>query len=393
MALTSQISKNRFFAPIAVIVLALGISSLLVSFQPEIDKIIPTKTLPTIETKKIKLTAIRQSVMAYGIVKPHKQIALASEIAGRVIWVSEKLISGGKFDQFDPLIRVENTDYRLQLDKASAENTRAQVDLGIYENDYQRQQGLYKKNLISNSQLDDAFKMYKRAEATLRITQANLEQASLNFQRTEITAPFSGRVQQESIDEGGYLTVGAPIATLYADDIVEVRLPISNDDLGFLNWPQQMRGTLSSEESIAVSINSTYGGIEYQWQGQLERIESEVDPKTRLFHAVAVVKNPEFGEQPPLTVGLFVTAEIAGRSYDQAVLIPRNAVIDNRVLVVSKDNRLMYRDIEIIRINKDSILVGRGLNNDELICVTPPSIIFEGMEVNPSLQESLDSVK
>ncbi len=393
MALFSQLSKNRFFAPIAVIVLALGISSLLVSFQPEIDKIIPTKILPTIETKKIKLTPIRQSVMAYGIVKPHKQIALASEIAGRVIWVSEKLISGGKFDQFDPLIRIENTDYKLQLDKASAENTRAQVDLGIYENDYQRQQGLFKKNLISNSQLDDAFKMYKRAEATLRITQANLEQASLNFQRTEITAPFSGRVQQESIDEGGYLTVGASIATLYADDIVEVRLPISNDDLGFLNWPQQMRGTLSPEESIAVSINSTYGGIDYQWQGQLERIESEVDPKTRLFHAVAVVKNPEFGGQPPLTVGLFVTAEIAGRSYDQAVLIPRSAVIDNRVLIVTKDNRLIYRDIEIIRVNNDSILVGRGLNNDELICVTPPSIIFEGMEVNPSPQQTLDSVK
>ena len=189
------------------------------------------------------------------------------------------------------------------------------------------------------------------------------------------------------------MTVGAPIATIYADDIVEVRLPISNDELGFLNWPQQMRGTLSPEESIAVSINSTYGGIEYQWQGQLERIESEVDPKTRLFHAVAVVKNPEFGGQPPLTVGLFVTAEIAGRSYDQAVLIPRSAVIDNRVLIVTKDNRLIYRDIEIIRVNNDSILVGRGLNNDELICVTPPSIIFEGMEVNPSPQQTLDSVK
>ena len=393
MALFSQLSKNRFFAPIAVIVLAIGLSSFLVSYQPEIDKIIPVKTLPTIETKNIKLTTISQSVTAYGLVKPHKQIALASEIAGRVIWVSEKLISGGKFDQFDPLIRIENTDYKLQLDKASAENTRAQVDLGIYESDYQRQQGLFKKNLISNSQLDDAYKVYKRAEATLKITQANLEQASLNFQRTEITAPFSGRVQQESIDEGGYLTVGASIATLYADDIVEVRLPISNDDLGFLNWPQQMRGTLSPEESIAVSITSTYGGIDYQWQGQLVRIESEVDPKTRLFHAVAVVKNPEFGEQPPLTVGLFVTAEIAGRSYDQSVLLPRSAVIDNRVLIVNEDNRLMYREIEIIRINKDSVLVGRGLNNNELICVTPPSIIFEGMEVNPSFQQTLDAVK
>ena len=393
MALFSQLSKNRFFAPIAVIVLAIGLSSFLVSYQPEIDKIIPAKTLPTIETKNIKLTTISQSVTAYGLVKPHKQIALASEIAGRVIWVSEKLISGGKFDQFDPLIRIENTDYKLQLNKASAENTRAQVDLGIYESDYQRQQGLFKKNLISNSQLDDAYKVYKRAEATLKITQANLEQASLNFQRTEITAPFSGRVQQESIDEGGYLTVGASIATLYADDIVEVRLPISNDDLGFLNWPQQMRGTLSPEESIAVSITSTYGGIDYQWQGQLVRIESEVDPKTRLFHAVAVVKNPEFGEQPPLTVGLFVTAEIAGRSYDQSVLLPRSAVIDNRVLIVNEDNRLMYREIEIIRINKDSVLVGRGLNNNELICVTPPSIIFEGMEVNPSFQQTLDAVK
>ncbi len=394
MALFSQLLKKRFFAPTAVVVVAIGVSSLLVSYQPEIDKVIPLKTPPTVEIATITLSTISQSITAYGLVKPHKQIDLASEIAGRVTWVSDKLISGGKFEQFDPLIRIENADYKLQRDKASAEKIRAQVDLDIYENEYQRQQGLFKKNLVSNSQLDDAFKMYKRAEATLKITEANLEQASLNVQRTEITAPFSGRVQQESIDEGGYLTVGASIATLYADDIVEVRLPISNDDLGFLNWPKQMRGALNPEESIDVNITSIYGGIEYQWDGQLVRIESEVDPKTRLFHAVAVVKNPEFGEQPPLTVGLFVTAEIAGRSYANATLIPRSALINDKVLIVNQDNRLTYRDIDIIRIKQDSVLIGQGLNNNDVICTSPPSIIFEGMEVmTASVDQSLDALK
>lgn len=377
----------RIFAPILVVIIALLISLALVSYKPVIEKVVAPIVLPSIQTQRIELATSTLSVSTQGLVKPHKQIELASEIAGRVVWVSEALIAGGKFEKSDPLVRIDSTDYKLKLKQASAANARASVDLEIAEKQYQRQQSLFKKNLISSSQLDDSYKTYKLAEASSRVADADLEQANLYLRRTEVLAPFSGRVQKESIDEGGYIAIGSPIATLYADEIVEVRLPISNEDLSYLNWPQQMRGTLSADQSVSVAISSSYGGINYSWHGELVRVESEVDAATRLFYGVAVVENPEFEDIPPLTVGLFVNAEIAGRVYENVAIIPRMALVNNKVLVVDSDNRLRYREIDIIRIDKESVLVGSGLRQDELICITPPAIIIDGMQINPLLDD------
>ena len=212
-----------------------------------------------------------------------------------------------------------------------------------------------------------------------------------------MVAPFSGRVQKETIDEGGYVSVGSAIATLYADEIVEVRLPIANEDLSYLNWPQQMRGTLSPEQSVHVTISSAYGGVNYSWQGELQRVESEVDAATRLFYGVAVVENPELEDKPPLTVGLYVQAEIAGRSFERVAVIPRTALVDNhelgyRVLLVDGDNRLNYQAIDVVRIDKESVIVGAGLKDGDVLCITPPTIIVNGMQVKPiGIESNSDS--
>lgn len=382
----SSLIKNinlRAIAPILVVLAALLIAVGLVKSKPTIEKSEQTKILPAVQAMRIELTDTAVSVVTQGLVKPHKQIELASEIAGRVIWVSDTLIAGGKFGKSDPMVRIDSTDYQLRLNQASASNTRATVELEIAEKNYQRTQKLSKQNLTSASQLDDAYKVFKLAEASTLVAQADLEQASLNLQRTEVTAPFSGRVQKESIDEGTYISVGTPIATLYADEIVEVRLPIANEDLSYLNWPKQMRGTLSPDQSVKVDITSSYGGIDYSWQGDLVRVESEVDSATRLFHGVAVVENPEFEDIPPLTVGLFVNAEIAGRLYKDIAIIPRTALINGQVMIIDHDNRLQYRSIEIIRIQQESVLVGAGLKNGDLLCVNPPAVVVEGMQINP----------
>ena len=380
--------NRHTLAPVLVVAVALLLSIALVSYKPAIEKNIPAKVLPTVPVQTIALQSTKLSVKTQGLVKPHKQIELASEIAGRVTWVSETLIAGGKFGQYDPLIRIDATDYELRLQQASAANVRSEVDLEIADKNYRRQQNLYKQKLISPTKLDDAYQQFKLAEASAAMAKADLEQAGLNLRRTEVLAPFSGRVQKESIDEGGYVSAGSPIATLYADEIVEVRLPIANEDLNYLNWPQQMRGTLSPEQSVKVKISSAYGGVAYSWEGELQRVESEVDTATRLFYGVAVVANPELEDKPPLTVGLYVQAEIAGRSLDNVAIIPRTALLNTNnkphVLLLDDDNRLYYQPIDVIRIDKEQVIVGAGLKPGDLLCVSPPSIIVSGMQVKPS---------
>ena len=179
-------------APALVIGLALLVSIGLVSYKPSIEKTVPAKIYPTVNVQTIALTTAKLSVKTQGLVKPHKQIELASEIAGRVTWVSDALIAGGRFGQYDPLIRIDSTDYELRLKQASAANTRSEVDLEISEKNYTRQQNLFKQKLISPTKLDDAYKQFKLAEASALVAEADLAQAGLNLQRTESGCAFLG---------------------------------------------------------------------------------------------------------------------------------------------------------------------------------------------------------
>jgi hypothetical protein len=83
-------------------------------------------------------------------------------------------------------------------------------------------------------------------------------------------------------------------------------------------------------------------------------------------------------------VGLFVHAEIKGRIVDDIVVLPRIAVRDNnRVLVVDQEDRLHFRDVSILRIQPDEVLIDGGLLAGERVCLTPLQVAVEGMKVRP----------
>ncbi len=393
MSSDQSLPRGRLAAPPLIVLCALLAAFVLMTCQPQIDRVEPEKILPTVHAQRVVPAQVTMVVEAQGLVRPHKQIELASEIAGRVTWVNRSLIAGGTFDRGDPLLRIADTDYRLQLEQAQAADERSQLVLEIAQRKHRRQLELVQKKLASENSLDDATQSLKLAEATRKVAAADLKQASINLQRTEITAPFTGRVQSESIDEGGYLRVGSPIATLYADDVVEVRLPIANRDLSFLDWPAEMRGMLAPEQAAAVTIRSSYGGVDFEWPGSLVRIESEVDTSTRLFYAVAEVSNPNPSSDvsPPLTVGLFVDAQIAGRSFDDIIILPRNALVGNQVLVVDAQSRLRRRTVDVLRVDADTVYISAGLNSGEWVCTSPPSVVVDGMQVQVAGRESLSA--
>ncbi len=93
------------------------------------------------------------------------------------------------------------------------------------------------------------------------------------------------------------------------------------------------------------------------------------------------------GLRPPLAVGLFVNAEIAGRSAEQVTLVPRSAMRDgSRLLVVDEENRLRYRDVEVLRIDRDDVLIRAGLLAGERVCISQLQTVVEGMQVRPILE-------
>ncbi len=169
------------------------------------------------------------------------------------------------------------------------------------------------------------------------------------------------------------------VATLYASDQVEVRLPIADRQLAFLNVPLGQRGALPEGAQPEVTLSAEYAGQTLKWSGRIVRTEAQIDTASRMVNVVAQVDSDE-----PPTVGLFVDADIEGLTVDGIVVMPRTALRNgNRVLVVDEDQRLRFRDIEPLRLYQDDVLIVGGLEQGERVCVSPMQTPIEGMRVHP----------
>jgi RND family efflux transporter MFP subunit len=201
--------------------------------------------------------------------------------------------------------------------------------------------------------------------------------------RTEIRAPYDGRVRNEKVDVGQFVNRGAAIAMIYATDISEVRLPINDQELAFIDL-SLAAGGIDSNEPVTVTLKADFAGAEHAWQGAIVRTEGELDPRTRMMHVVAQVQRPYEQSQgrPPLAVGLFVEAEIHGATFDDIVVLPRIALRPNsHVYIVDKEGKLRFRKVDVLRIVEEEVFIRAGLERGELVCISPLDTALDGMPV------------
>jgi RND family efflux transporter MFP subunit len=342
----------------------------------------PTPIPTTVRIREVMPQGVQLKVHSQGTVMPSTETQLIPEVSGRVTWMSPKLVAGGYFNAGEVLARVDDLDYRNTLDRAKATLGRAEAEREHAHFDYKRLKSLEERRLTSRSQLEDSLRTLRVADASLQDARVNHEQAVQNVERTAIHAPFTGLVRSESADIGQFVSRGSPIATLYASDLVEVRLPVADRQLAFLNLPPTLRGELPADQQPKVTLTTEYAGRQLEWQGKIVRSEAEIDISSRMVHLVARV--PTVPDQTPLSVGLFVEAEIEGLSAEDIVVLPRSALRnDDQVLVGDADNTLHFRAIEQLRLYQDNVLSKSGLQQGDRVCVSPIQTAVEGMSVNP----------
>jgi RND family efflux transporter MFP subunit len=331
---------------------------------------------------------IQLRVTTHGTVVPRTESELIPEVSGRVTWISPALVSGGFFSKGDALFRIEALDYEVELEQSRARLARAESDLANSRTAHARQIDLAARQASSEAQRDDAINRLRVAEAAKRETVALLARAERNLSRTEVDAPYDGRVRSERIDVGQFVNRGATVATIYAVDFAEVRLPIPDEELAFLDLP------LIYEEHepsgpVVVTLRARFSGQDHEWQGEVVRTEGELDPRTRMVNVVARVPDPyaknlsaKNEQKPPLSVGLFVEAEILGATANDVVVIPRSALRkDNRVLLVGDDDRLSFHTVDVLRVSRDEVFVQGGLLPGQRICISPLEAATDGLLV------------
>lgn len=374
--------RDKLIIPGLVVLASLFGAAVLMATSPRVEPTNPAPVAPTVRVQDVKPESIRLRVHSQGTVAPDTQSQLIPEVSGRVTWMSGALVNGGYFEEGQTLLRLDDKDYRSSLKRARAALTRteAQYEHALFE--FDRMKSLEERRLASRSQMESAQRDYRVAEAALEDSRANVEQADLNLERTEVKAPFTGLVREESVDIGQLVGPGSPIATIYATDRLEVRLPIADRQLGFLNLPVGHRGQLPAERQPAVTLSAEYAGQLLEWTGSIVRTEAQIDTSSRMVNVVARLTGN--GDESLPAVGLFVNADIEGLLVDDIVVLPRMALrTGNRVLVVDDDNRLEFRDIEPLRLYQDDVLIQSGLSAGERVCVSPMQTPIDGMLVNP----------
>lgn len=369
--------------PLVVLLAGVGAAALLIASGPKVVPHASAAVAPLIRVVEVTPTRHQFSVNTHGSVVPRTESDLVPEVDGRVVAVSPSLVSGGFFSKGDVLLEIDRLDYEVALEQSRAGLARAQSELSNSRKNHVRLRDLMDRGAVSDAEVDNGLNQVRVAEAALREASARLTRSKRDLERTRMLAPYDGRVRSESVDVGQFVRRGQSIGSIYAVDYAEVRLPVPNADLAYLDLPL---GDVDQQEAAQarVTLTAEFAGSQQQWQGQVVRTEGELDPNTRMVHVVARIPQPYARDtgSAPLAVGMFVDAEIFGQTLEGVSVLPRSALRgDSRVLVVDGNDQLRFREVDVLRLMDDKAYIGDGLSAGERVCISPLQNTADGMQV------------
>lgn len=342
---------------------------------------------PLVESVSAAPKALQITVQGQGTVRPAAQIDLVPQVSGVIVWKSPQLESGGIFGRGELLARIDPDEYELAVAVAEAQVVRAEylLELARGEADAARQewevQGATSGDPVSGKTPDPLvlrLPQVRVAEADLRAARARLREAGLRLERTELSAPFDGRVRSCELAEGQFVAVGRAVARLYSIESAQIVVPVPDEDLAWLELS-------SSGEPPAVAVRGQYAGREHEWQGHAVRLEGEVDPRSRMARVVIEVDGPHTRVAhggAPLVVGMFVNVEIAGRQLTGVRSIPRSGLRPGSTIwVAGPDGILRVLPVQVLRAGSEDLLVRAEMATDERIVTSRIRAVTDGMKV------------
>jgi len=380
----------KFVVPVVIVATGIGGFKMLEAAKP-----VPEKKEEAIRPLSVYIEHAKQStidlkVITEGEVRARTEVDLVAQIAGRVVSISTEFTEGGIVAPGHTLINIEDTDYKLALSQAQAVVAEAEVEVqeALATADVARKQ---LRNAKNASPL--ALKQPQVAQAKARLTaaRASLSLAELNLSRTKISLPFNGRVIAKSVDIGQYVSPGTALGRAFSTNIVEVRVPLDDDELASLNLP--IGFIANDNEPLLVNLSAVVAGNEQHWQGELVRLDAAIDSKTRSLFGQIAVKSP-YDEnvsqhKMPLAVGLYVKAEIQGRRINDATIIPRDALrAGNKVFVINHEDRLDIRQVKIIHSSKTMAIIDSGVKPNDRVIVSSIRNPIPGMRIS-ALENSI----
>ena len=374
-------TKRRLIVAAILITAVMVMGALASMKKPPPKKEAADNTL-LVETLTLANESVNFKINSQGTVRPLINTTLSAEVSGTIVYISDKFVAGGLFEADEVLLEIDPTNYEVALTQATALVKQRQIE-------YEGAKQLRKSGFRAEAELASA-------EAALAAAKSSQVIAKRNLERTKIRLPYKGILREKTADLGQYVNPGSRLAVTFAVDTAEVRLPLTDRDLSFLDLPAYQMQTTDYDSLPSVTLSAVQKGQLTRWSAKIIRTEGIVDESSRVTFAVAQIIDPYRTNQTLiatdseiLPVGTYVTAEIAGVTMDNLMKVPREALRgQNQLMIVDADSKLRIRDISVLYTDKTYAYINAGVAEGERVILTAIESPINGMRVRTTDADS-----
>lgn len=360
----------RILLVLGIPVLALVAAGAMMSLRQEPEKKDRVELDPLVEVVELETMTVNFEVGSQGTIRPRTETILSSEVSGTITSISPKFVAGGVFQANEVLMRIDPTNYEVAVEQAEALVTQRQIE-------FEGAAKLRKQGYRAESE-------YASAAAALATAKAEQVRARRNLERTYIRLPYEGIVRTKEADIGQFVNPGTRLGITFATAYAEVRLPLTDQDLAFVDLPGAVAVSQSgSAAGPAVVLSAVQKGTAQSWPAMIVRTEGVVDEKSRVTYAVARIEDPYrlHSEGPALPMGTFVSAAIDGAAVSNVFRVRNSAVRgSNKLVFVDADNRILVRTVDVVRTDSQYTYFG-GLKEGDRVVVSALEAPFDGMVI------------
>ncbi len=338
---------------------------------------------PAIKAVRLEKRSVCFPIRSQGTVQPRRATTLTARVAGQVEWVADCFDESGFFKKGEVLARIDRRDHQVRIQRLEATLRSAKAKLLERQQDLRRQQSLTEYDATTQAAVQAATAATEMAAAAVEELEAQLVETRNAVSDTEIIAPFDGCVLETSVELGQFVTVGTRLASCFATDAVEVRLPITGDEFAYLGLT--LGTSLTPGTGPTVELNAQFAGQQRRWMGNIVRTEAIIDSRSRMVYLVAQVPQPyanvQTGDQP-LAVGMFVDAMIRCPPTPNAIVLPEACVnYADQVFLVNSENRLELVQVKTLRRERDWVVAVGDIEDGAVACATRLERPVPGMAV------------
>ena len=300
--------------------------------------------LPKTRVIELNVVDFEPQIETSGVIRAHNQITLTSQVSGRIVATHPQFEDGAYFEEGTVLVELDKADFKTAVASAKSQQAQA-LALLAQEQTRAKQARLDWEDLgyeEEPSELVLRVPQLREAEARVEAAAAQLEQAERGLERCQIRAPFDGRMRQRMVGVSQTIGSGTSLASIFAVDYAEVRLPIEARHMRFLELPEE-----ASDSPVKIILRDALDeSNKIEREAWIVRTEGALNEQSLDLFAIARIDDP-FGRESgkaPLRIGQPVSAKVPGRPFEKVVVIPRKAVRQlSRITVVDRDSNTITK--------------------------------------------------